>query len=461
MSHPKSLVSVLAVALGIAIAQPAWGESPTETLENFFGDANAILLNAGEQRGTEAPRQAIRALVNEVFDSRDAAARALGPAWESRSSAEQEEFVRLFADFFARGWVALVGAKANVSGGLQIRYLEESVADDSAAVATTMLTRNGSDLDVDYFMARRAGRWVVRDVVVDGISLIGNHRAQFNRILSTSSYAELVARMQGDTLEVQQPAIAAAGPAAPVEQVAMVAPAPPVTPAPAVEQVAMVAPAPPVTPAAPVEQVAMVAPAPPVTPAPPVEQVAMVAPAPAVTPAPTVEQVAMVAPAPTVTPAPTVAQPAEAAAQPAKPASPPAVVVPAVIAPPVARQEIQLAARPVEVAAPRVESISVSAPEPAIPVQPASKGASRMGASHYWIQVGAFRTVGAAVQLAERLRRQGMAASNDPLTSAPGHPAGALARVRVGPFATHSDAQSKLRELIARGYAPFIAAARD
>ena len=84
-----------------------------------------------------------------------------------------------------------------------------------------------------------------------------------------------------------------------------------------------------------------------------------------------------------------------------------------------------------------------------------------MAASHYWIQVGAFRTVGAAVQLAERLRRQGVAASNDSLTSAPGHPAGALARVRVGPFATPSDAQSKLRELTARGYAPFIAQARD
>jgi cell division septation protein DedD len=136
------------------------------------------------------------------------------------------------------------------------------------------------------------------------------------------------------------------------------------------------------------------------------------------------------------------------------------VVVPAVIAPPVVRQEVQLAARPVEVAAPRVETIRVSAPEPAIPVQAAPKGASGVAASHYWIQVGAFRTVGAAVQLAERLRRQGMAASNDPLTSAPGHPAGALARVRVGPFATHSDAQSKLRELIARGYAPFIAQAR-
>ena len=54
-----------------------------------------------------------------------------------------------------------------------------------------------------------------------------------------------------------------------------------------------------------------------------------------------------------------------------------------------------------------------------------------------------------------------MAASNDPLTSAAGHPAGALARVRVGPFAIRSDALSKLHQLTARGYAPFIAEIRN
>jgi phospholipid transport system substrate-binding protein len=389
MSHRKSMVLVLAVALGIAIAQPAWGAPPKEVLETFFGGANAILRSADAERGTEAPRQAIRALVNEIFDYRDAAARALGPAWQSRTPSQQAEFVRLFADFLERGYVAFVGTKANVSGGLQIRYLEESIIGDSAAVATTLLTRNGSDLDVDYFMVRRGERWLVRDVVVDGMSLIANYRAQFNRFLSTSSYAELVARMQGDALAVPQPAVAAV---APVAHVAHVAP---------------------------------------------------------------VAQVPKVAPTPTVAPA------AAAAPQAAKPASPPAVAVPAVIAPPVARQEVQLAARPVEFAAPKVEVVRVSAPAPAIPVQAAPKGASRVAASHYWIQVGAFRTVGAAVQLAERLRRQGMTASNDPFTSAPGHPAGALARVRVGPFATQSDAQLKLRKLIVRGYAPFIAEARD
>jgi len=36
-----------------------------------------------------------------------------------------------------------------------------------------------------------------------------------------------------------------------------------------------------------------------------------------------------------------------------------------------------------------------------------------------------------------------------------------LARVRMGPFAVRAEAVSKLRELQARGYQPFIAAERN
>jgi phospholipid transport system substrate-binding protein len=354
------MVSALAVALEIAIAQPAWAASPTEVLEAFFGRANAVLRSADTESGMEAPRQAIRELVNEVFDYRDAAARALGPAWQSRTPAQQAEFVRLFADFIERGYIAFIGMKASVAGGLKIHFVEESVTGDSAAVATTLLTRNGSDLDVDYFMVQRGGRWMVRDVVVDGMGLVANYRAQFNRVLSTGTYADLVARMRGDTPEPRQPVVASA-----------------------------------------------------------------------------------------------------AAAQLAQPVSTSPVVVPAVVAPPVGRQEIHLAARPVESEAPKAKVIRLSVPERPIPEQAAPSSPGRSAAAQYWIQVGAFKTVDAAAHLADRLRRLGMAASNDRLRSEAGNPAGALARVRVGPFATRADARSKLRELTARGYAPFIAEARN
>jgi phospholipid transport system substrate-binding protein len=391
MARRKPMVSVLAVALGITIAQPAWAASPTEVLEAFFGRANAVLRSVDAESGTEAPRQAIRALVNEVFDYRDAAARALGPTWQSRSPDQQAEFVRLFADFIERGYIAFIGTKASVTGGLKIRYLEESVTGDSAAVATALLTRNGSDLDVDYFMVRRGGSWMVRDVVVDGMGLVANYRAQFNRILSTGTYTDLVARMQGDAPERPQPVVAAAVGAAAVGAAAVGA--------------------------------------------------------------------AAVGAAAVGAAAQRVAQPV--AARPGRLVSTSAVAVPAAVTPPVGRQELHLAAHPIEAVAPNVEAIRVSAPEPAIPKQAAARGTRPAGVTHYWIQVGAFKTVGAAGQLAERLRRQGMAASNDPLRSAPGHPAGALARVRVGPFTTQSDARSKLRELVARGYTPFITEARD
>jgi len=92
-------------------------------------------------------------------------------------------------------------------------------------------------------------------------------------------------------------------------------------------------------------------------------------------------------------------------------------------------------------------------------VEPASK--SRAAAAYYWVQVGAFKTVDAAVLLADRLRRQGVTALHSSLSSAAGQSPDMLARVRVGPFPNRSEALATLRELMARGYAPFIAEGRD
>ena len=53
----------------------------------------------------------------------------------------------------------------------------------------------------DFVMFRHEGHWVTRDVFVEGVSLIANIRSQFKRISRDSSYAGLVARMKGQTLE--------------------------------------------------------------------------------------------------------------------------------------------------------------------------------------------------------------------------------------------------------------------
>ena len=241
--------SVAALAVVLSLASPARAASPTQTLQGFFGNANAILATVDPMRSLDEPRRAVRELVDQVFDYQEAAELVLGPVWETRTPDQRTEFVRLFADFLERGFVAMIGSKASVSSGVTVQYVGESVEGDAATVSTTVLTRSGGEMPVDYSMIRGEGRWLVRDVIIEGVSLIANYRAQFARVIRTSSYAALIAKMRGDSDEARReprwvvtvettpvapaptvPHLLASAPAAPLP-VAVIAP--PVAPAPA------------------------------------------------------------------------------------------------------------------------------------------------------------------------------------------------------------------------------------
>ena len=197
-------MAALAVALGLGCAQPALAGSPTATLVSFFDQANAVVRTVDPTRDLEEPRQAIRDLVNEVIEARAASALALGATWNSRMPEDQDEFVRLFSSVLERGFVAAIVSQANMTGGVKVQYLGESIDGDSASVATTLLSRNGTELPVDYWLVRRGERWKVQDVAIDGVSLIANYRAQFSRVLRDYSYSELVAKMRGEAATVPE-----------------------------------------------------------------------------------------------------------------------------------------------------------------------------------------------------------------------------------------------------------------
>ena len=67
---------------------------------------------------------------------------------------------------------------------------------DLAIVSTKIITKNGTEVPVDYRLFRRGDRWMVYDVNIEGISLVSNYRTQFNKIIQTSGYNTLVDRMK-------------------------------------------------------------------------------------------------------------------------------------------------------------------------------------------------------------------------------------------------------------------------
>jgi hypothetical protein len=68
-------------------------------------------------------------------------------------------------------------------------------------VRTAIVSRKKGNVLLDYEMARRDDRWMVRDVLIEGVSLTANYRAQFQRIMRESSYPELIARIKARTAD--------------------------------------------------------------------------------------------------------------------------------------------------------------------------------------------------------------------------------------------------------------------
>jgi phospholipid transport system substrate-binding protein len=76
--------------------------------------------------------------------------------------------------------------------------LGDSIDSDLATVRTRIVTQQGTQIPVDYRMLRRGDGWMVYDVSIEGVSLVANYRAQFNKIIQTSSYQALVDKLRSN-----------------------------------------------------------------------------------------------------------------------------------------------------------------------------------------------------------------------------------------------------------------------
>lgn len=183
-----------AVVLALLAARDAGAGAPTDQLKVQIERVLKTLENPDLSKPDKLKerRGAVRQLANEFFDFSETAKRSLGRHWQARTPAEREEFVRLFADLLERTYIRRI----EVYGGEKIIYAGDTVDGDQASVRTRIVVKAGNEIPVDYRMLKRGERWLVYDVVIEGISLISNYRSQFNKIIQTTSYQELVNKMK-------------------------------------------------------------------------------------------------------------------------------------------------------------------------------------------------------------------------------------------------------------------------
>jgi phospholipid transport system substrate-binding protein len=189
----------LAAWLLLAAASPASMASPTEVIKAAVEQVARVAedTDLGRPVAAERRRLEIRRIAEKLFDFPEMARRSLARHWTDRTADERQEFVRLFTDLLERVYF---GKLENYSTE-RIVYSAETVDGDYATVRSKVVIGKKGELPMEYRLHLVDSRWVVYDVLIDGMSFVSTYRAQFNRVIQTSSYDDLVQKLRTKELE--------------------------------------------------------------------------------------------------------------------------------------------------------------------------------------------------------------------------------------------------------------------
>ena len=176
---------------------------PTDQIKATVDKAVGLLRDSRDKPvGIDERRAQLREILFTRFDFSEMARRALGAHWRRRTATEQQEFVQLFTELLERQYAGIIESYTDE----KIVYVSEITDGAFAEVNSKIFTAKGQELSINYKAQLIGQEWKVYDVIAEEISLVNNFRSQFNRVISSSSYDELVRRLrekQADVIPVK------------------------------------------------------------------------------------------------------------------------------------------------------------------------------------------------------------------------------------------------------------------
>jgi phospholipid transport system substrate-binding protein len=189
-------------AAGLLPAAPCHAGEPTDRVQAMLKEVMAVQVDPQLQgnsfRGKR--RELIKTIIAKNFEFDQMAEGALRSYWKELDEKQRAVFKDVFKDLFQDSYTRLV---LDFLKEEKILYNGEEVQQQGTMVKTVIL-RAQEQIPVDYILMPVKASWRVRDVRIDGVSIVENYQKSFARVIKRESYSALLKKMQ-----LQQQAIAA------------------------------------------------------------------------------------------------------------------------------------------------------------------------------------------------------------------------------------------------------------
>jgi phospholipid transport system substrate-binding protein len=181
---------------------PCHAGEPTDQVQTMLKEVMAVQVDPQLQgnsfRGKR--RELIKKIIAKNFEFDQMAEGALRSYWKELDEKQRAAFKDIFRDLFQDSYTRLV---LDFLKEEKILYNGEE-AQQQGTMVKTVIFRPQEQIPVDYILTPEKARWLVRDVRIDGVSIVENYQKSFARVIKRESYDALLKKMQ-----LQQQAIAA------------------------------------------------------------------------------------------------------------------------------------------------------------------------------------------------------------------------------------------------------------
>jgi len=192
-------VLLCALSAGVWMLPPAEAQPEQGPMEALKGPIEAVIeiLRAPRYKDGQNRQEQYEKLwdiARQIFDFEAIARGTLKRfRWEEFTPDQRTAFTEAFTDFIGNNYFNQIQGKYQNE---QVVFDDVLMKSETKALVKTRILREAVEIPVDYSLWTRGGRWRIYNVTIEGASLLGNYRNEFERVLQKESPDHLISLLR-------------------------------------------------------------------------------------------------------------------------------------------------------------------------------------------------------------------------------------------------------------------------
>ena len=168
---------------------------PDELVKKTAEDV--IFAIKADQEIQKGNKESIYKLVEEKilpnFNFEKVARLVLGRAWRTASDEQKKEFIVEFRTLLLKTYAVALSKYKDQK--IEFKPTRMSDTDEIVIVKSEIIQGGAQPIRVNYALSKRTGKWLVFDIVIEGVSLVTNYRSQFSSEIKKNGMDALILKL--------------------------------------------------------------------------------------------------------------------------------------------------------------------------------------------------------------------------------------------------------------------------